>query len=412
MKILQLCKKFPYPLKDGESIAVSYLAKALVDLGCEITLLCMNTTKHYLDIEDLPADYNHYKEIHFTELDNSVKPLEAIKNLFSKDSFHVVRFISQDFTDKLVDLLKRETFDIVQLETLYLAPYVDTIREHSDALITMRAHNVEHEIWERITQNTKLLPKRLYLSYLAKKLKRFEVNSLNDYDYLIAVTNRDLNRFKKLGYRNGAAASPIGIDVNAYEAVDLDFNKISLSFIGSLDWMPNLEGVDWFLNKVWNTVSQRFDDIELHIAGRNTPDHIKALKNDRLIVHGEVPSAMDFINSHPIMIVPLFSGSGMRVKILEGLVLGRIIITTSVGLEGIHAEHKKEVLIADTPEEFMECIRYCYEHPKQLQRISNQARQFVHRHYNNHSNAHDLKSLYTSLLQKYKSTPSDLVVEK
>ena len=74
MKILQLCKKFPYPLKDGESIAVTYLSKALKELGSEITLLTMNTKKHYFNISELPKDYDHYQAIHFTDVDNELKP--------------------------------------------------------------------------------------------------------------------------------------------------------------------------------------------------------------------------------------------------------------------------------------------------------------------------------------------------
>ena len=83
MKILQLCKKFPYPLKDGEAIAVTYLSQALRDMGCDITLLCMNTTKHYTNLDKLPDDFDHYEEIICTDLDNKIKPLEAFSNLFS-----------------------------------------------------------------------------------------------------------------------------------------------------------------------------------------------------------------------------------------------------------------------------------------------------------------------------------------
>ena len=402
MKILQLCKKFPYPLKDGESIAVTYLSKALHELGCEMTLLCMNTTKHYTDVNTLPLDFNHYKEIHVSKLDNSIKPIAAFKNLFSKDSYHISRFVSQDFKRKLIKLLTENTFDIIQLETLYLAPYVETIRKYSDALITMRAHNVEHEIWERIKNNTRLLPKKWYISYLTKKLKRFEIERLNDYDYLIAVTDKDLKKFKNLGYKNGAIASPIGIDIAQYQGVKVKENSLSMCFIGSLDWMPNLEGVNWFLQNVWEEAKSRNEGIELHIAGRNTPNSIRNLKDNSLKIHGEVPSAINFIQSHPIMLVPLFSGSGMRVKILEGLALGRIVITTSLGLEGIDAKHQQEVLIADTPEEFLKCIQFCQQYPTKVKEISERAMTFVKKYYNNHTNAHDLKSLYTDLLNKYK----------
>ena len=285
---------------------------------------------------------------------------------------------------------------------MYLAPYVNVIRKYSSALITMRAHNVEHEIWERIKENTTLLPKKWYLSYLAKKLKKYEIEKLNDYDYLIAVTDKDLKKFKKLGYKNGAMASPIGIDVSDYTKNTINLEHLSMCFIGSLDWMPNLEGLNWFLEQVWDQVNQKFPDLELHVAGRNTPDKIMQLQSGKLKIHGEVNSAIRFISKHPIMIVPLFSGSGMRVKILEGLALGRIIITTSLGLEGIDAEHMKEVMIADTPEDFIRCIEYCYKYPQKLQDISERAKVFVSKHYDNQTNAYELKNLYSKLIDKYK----------
>ena len=84
MKVLQLCKKFPYPLKDGESIAVTYLSKAMSQLGCDISLLAMNTTKHYTDISSLPSDFDHYSKIYTSRLNNNINALDAFKNLFSK----------------------------------------------------------------------------------------------------------------------------------------------------------------------------------------------------------------------------------------------------------------------------------------------------------------------------------------
>ena len=150
MKILQLCKKFPYPLKDGESIAVTYQSKAFHEFGCEITLLAMNTTKHYTKIGKLPNGFNHYKEIHVTDIDNRVKVLKAFVNIFSSKSYHISRFDSKEYNDKLIALLQDNEYDVIQLETLYLTPYIDTIKQHSNAIVSMRSHNVEFEIWERI----------------------------------------------------------------------------------------------------------------------------------------------------------------------------------------------------------------------------------------------------------------------
>jgi polysaccharide biosynthesis protein PslH len=399
MKILQLCKKFPYPLKDGESIAVTYLSNALHNLGCDVSLLAMNTSKHYTDLQTLPADFNHYKEIHVTQLDNVVSVAGAFKNLFSKDSYHVSRFISQEFEAKLIALLTTNEYDVVQLETLYLAPYIDVIKKYSNALVTMRAHNVEFEIWERITNNTKFLPKKLYLKYLTAKLKKYELEHLNKYDYLIAVSDRDLKKFKELGYKNGAMSSPIGLDLKQYNIATSvkDSLNTNLCFIGALDWMPNMEGLKWFLDEVWPKVNLTHPNVKFHIAGRNTPQWLLDLDQPNVKVHGEVDDAIAFVNQYTAMIVPLFSGSGMRVKILEGMALGKVVITTNMGREGIEATHAKELLIANTPEEFLTEISNLVNNKYDVSTIGQNAQTFVSDFYDHGINANKLLEKYLKL---------------
>lgn len=401
MKILQLCKKFPFPLKDGESIAVTYLSRALNDQGCEITLLSMNTSKHYLDINHLPAGYNHYTAIHTVDVYNHVHPWDAFLNLFSSDSYHVTRFISHDFEKKLISLLEKDHYDVIQLESIILAPYIPVIRKHSKAVIAMRTHNVEHEIWERIAENTSFWPKKWYLQHLARKLRNFEIGQLHSYDLLVAITQKDLNTFRELGYRNHAVVTPIGLDTKDYLPDFSSYQRpITLSFIGSLDWIPNQDGLKWFLENVWNNIHTQFPELEFHIAGRNTPDWILNLKMPKVIVHGEVPDAVTFINQHSVMIVPLFSGSGMRVKILEGMSLGKVVITTTLGLEGIDAHHQHELLISDTAESYEQNIRFCIQYAGVLPEFGKKAVQFVSEHYDNREIAVNLISAYQKILGK------------
>ncbi|TVR82374.1 MAG: glycosyltransferase [Saprospirales bacterium] len=408
MKILQLCKKFPLPLKDGESIAVTYLSRALNDLGCEVTLLAMNTSKHYINLDDVKHLSGHYKSIHTVDIDNAIKPVQALKNLFSSDSYHVSRFRSDAFSQKLEELLKSENYDIVQLETLYLAPYMETIRRHSDALVVMRSHNIEHEIWDRITHNTRFLPKKWYIKYLSKKLKNFELGVLNDYDFLVPISQRDLQKFRNLGYMNGARTIPIGIDFKDYNPNMNSFRKNpSVSFIGSLDWIPNYEGINWFLNEVWPDVHEKFPELELHIAGRNTPDDLYRWSKSKVLIHGEVRDAREFINQHPMMIVPLLSGSGMRAKILEGMALGKVVITTSMGLEGIEAQHNEQVLVADSPEEYLECFQKCLSDTELMINISKNAQKFVSENFNNYELAKNLIFSYKKYMKEHGFSTSD-----
>ncbi len=395
MKILQLCKKFPYPLKDGEVIAIHNLSKALDHLGCEMTLLCMNTTKHYFDTSQLPSALDHYQRIQHVEVDNQLKVKDAFLNLFSSDSYHIARFVSASFTEKLIHLLQKEKYDVVQMETLYLAPYIPIVKKYSDAVIAMRAHNVEHEIWERVAENTAFLPKKWYVNYLSGKLKKFEIQQLQNYDVLIPISQKDLMKYEALGFKNKSVLTPIGIDESTYQADYTSYEKdLSISFIGSLDWMPNQEGLQWFINTAWPEILKAYPDLQLHIAGRNTPEWFRKLEQQNVKVHGEVPDARAFINQHSIMIVPLLSGSGMRVKILEGMALGKIVLTTSIGLEGIAATHRENILIADTPEEFLACIRFCDKHKNKLIEIGKNAKTFIRKEYENTAIARKLLDTY------------------
>jgi len=407
MRILQLCKKYPFPLKDGEAIAINHLAKALHQLGNELDLLCMNTPKHPADLSRRPEALQFYQQISVVNVDSSIKVFDAFTNLFSEESYHISRFVSDDFASKLKQILQEKNYDIIQLETLYLAPYIPVIRQYSKAKISMRAHNVEHEIWERIEKNTSILPKKWYLGYLSKKLKNFEVRQLHQYDSLIAITEKDLDSFRKLGYNGSAAVIPIGIDQEDYRQNPESYQQdLSISFIGSLDWMPNQEGLQWFLDHIWKDLRKHFPKLSLHIAGRNTPDWIRQLESPNIKIYGEVPCASSFINQHSLMIVPLLSGSGMRAKILEGMALGKVVITTSLGLEGIEATDRKEVLVANQLSEFIDCIEYCYHSNGQLSRIGQNARQFIANHYDNLSIGRNLHQYYQSLLQPERSAVS------
>ncbi len=405
MKILQLCKKIPYPLKDGESIAVTYMSKALHDAGCEVTLLSMNTSKHYTQLSEITEGFDHYKNVHVTDLNNDLNPIDAFVNLFSKDSYHVSRFVCDKFESKLKEILSTEDFDIVQLETFYLTPYIPVIKKYSKAIVSLRAHNIEHEIWERITSNTSSPVKKWYLNHLTNKLRNYERNHVNEYDYIITVSDRDLKRFKGIGYTNGAMATPIGLNLKDYIEVNPKTDNNGICFIGALDWMPNIEGLQWFLKNVWPILQKSNAGLKFHIAGRNTPDSIMKLASKNIVVHGEVPNAQLFMSRFPVMVVPLFSGSGTRVKILEGLALERGIVTTSIGLEGINARHEKEILIADDPTTFAQSINKLLSSDKLLTDMGKKGKAFVINHYDNKDAAEKLIDKYQKLMASpaYKS---------
>ncbi|NNF34315.1 MAG: glycosyltransferase family 4 protein [Saprospiraceae bacterium] len=396
-----MCKKFPFPLRDGESIAIHNLSTALVGEGCEVSLLAMNTTKHFVDLSKINDQCNHYHEIHTIDVDNRIKVLDAFLNLFTSESYHVSRFVSSEYQKKLSELLLQNRYDIIQLETMYLTPYVKTIRDLSNAKIVLRSHNIEHEIWDRITNNTGSILKKQYLNYLTGKLQKYELKNLNSYDSIITVSSRDLEIFKNLGFKKPGISIPIGLRLDEYpfNKGDLDDSGVrKVCFIGAMDWIPNREGLLWFLKDVWSDLIGIFPFLELNIAGRNTDKDLMNIDIPNCIHHGEVESAISFISSHHIMIVPLLSGSGTRVKILESLALGVPVISTSIGYEGIALNDRKEVLKADTKEEFINAFKEIIDHEVSRNEVVENGRQHVNTYYNHVLSGKKLKQHYEEIL--------------
>ena len=179
MRILQLCHKAPFPPRDGGSIAMNNLTQGLINLGNEVQVLAINTPNNYIDISTLDKKYREQTNIQTAYKDTSIKISSALSNLFSNKSYNIERFISKEFEVLLTQFLTENKYDIVQMESLFVAPYLGLIRKMSDAKIVLRAHNVEFEIWHRRYLACKNPLKKSYLKLLSRRLKRYEINLLN-----------------------------------------------------------------------------------------------------------------------------------------------------------------------------------------------------------------------------------------
>ena len=354
----------------------------LLEAGHHIKVLAVNSPKYGVKASDIPEAYQQKTGIELIDVDLRVRPLKAFVNLFTKKSYHVERFISKEFKERLAEVLEKEQFDVVQLEMLYMMPYVDTIREHSKAMIVLRAHNVEHKIWERIAKETRFFIKRWYINHLAKTLKEYELSALETVDGIAAITRKDAAFFRKY------CSKPI-IDI-PYGVYPEEFTpkyeiegKPRFYHIGSMNWMPNEEGIRWFINEVLPKTVEKVYDFVYHLAGRNMPEWLTNLKDEHVDVVGEVPDAKEFVANHDVAIVPLLSGSGIRIKIIESMALGKTVITTRVGAEGIQYDEDVNIIIAENKAKMVEAIRSLNENPQTAVRIGQAARKLVEETYDN-----------------------------
>lgn len=404
MRILFLANKMPYPTKDGGTIATLSMAKAIARLGNQVTILAMNTYKHNYNIQDLPKELKELIEFHTVSVDTKIKPPELLINLlFSGLPYNAKRFVSHNYEQALIELLDKNKYDIVQLEGLYLYPYISTIRKHFKGKIALRAHNIEHEIWKRTLQNQKAGVRKWYIKLLTRRMRKFEINSLNKFDILIPITERDGHVFEFLGNKAPKCVAPVGIDIDKYDLVTIEDIKPDLAFIGSLDWGPNQEGIKWFLDNVWPLILKSRPDAKFHIAGRNAPKNYELdVRRQNVVFHGEVDDAMAYLTHYNYMIVPLLSGSGMRVKIIEGMATGRVVFTTTIGVEGIDAQNGKHIFIEDQPYKLAAIINKVLSDSKLTKETSLKAREFIEKEFGNEQVAQKLIQFYQTHLNDHK----------
>jgi glycosyltransferase involved in cell wall biosynthesis len=402
MNILQLCNKFPYPPKDGGAIAIYNLTEGLSRDGHNITLLAMNTKKHFVIPDEAAAAIKDVAQLEYVNINTSISFVKAIINiLFSRIPYNAERFITNKFAKKIGSILTKKKFDIVQLEGLYLTPYIKTIRQYSDARISLRAHNIEHEIWKRIAFNEKNIFRKKYLKILARRIERFEKDSLNTYDLLVPITNRDAEILSRMGNKKPFKVIPSGFNTEKINYASKEVNLRSLFFLGSLDWIPNQEGLLWFLEMVWLKIITKNPEVEFFIAGRNAPKWLKKRisKYDRIIFLGEVEDAYEYMADKAIMVIPLFSGGGMRVRIIEGMALGKVIVTTSTGAEGIDIRHNENIIIADSATDFEKEIVNLLDNKSFFTKIGENARKFVIENMDNKKITAELAEFYKANLR-------------
>lgn len=398
MKVLQLCNKPPYPSVDGGTLAMNSITQGLLSAGCEVKVLSMCSDKHPVLESRMTEEYCRATRFEAVHIDLGLHPLDAGVAVLCGESYHVKRFVSKEFARKLVQVLEAERFDVVHVESVFMTPYVHIIREHSEAKVFLRAHNVEHTIWRRVAQSERNPFKRWYLKHLSLTLAAYEREHLNDYDGVVSITENDAQQLREMGCRKPMLAIPFGITPETGTRVEEEPN--SLFHIGSMDWMPNQEGVRWFLKQVWPKVHKRMPQLTLYLAGRRMPDDLMRLDMEGVRVLGEVPDAMYFIESKQINVVPLLSGSGIRVKIIEAMSVGKVVVTTSIGAEGIGCTDGRDVLIADTPEQYVEQLERCVNDPELCRTIGGNAACLIAEKYGNEQLTKRLLEFYDLILNR------------
>ena len=393
MRILQLTHKFPYPYHDGGTIAVKSLAEGLSKAGVELDLFSLNTDKHLVtesQIEDFKT-HSVYKIINSNQLDTTESKSGAVWSIFfGKESYFINRFYKAEVAIDLKAQLNAVKYDAIIIESLYMFPYFDELRKAVPNIpIVLRAHNIEFELRSRQRQEEGSWIRRLYLKSEIRKLKA---------DLIATVSDREAQKIENELKGDHVITIPIGMSVSEIYKDKRTSNLFKIGFIGSLDWSPNINGLKWFVSKVWSQCNSA-KIIECHIAGAYAGSDVQFLKEESLNYIGQVESSADFMLTLDLLIVPLFSGSGTRVKILEAMSLGVPVLSTSLGAEGIDVHPGSNILVADTQWDWIGIVKDYSKKSDALIEIGRNAQELIREKYNIEAIGKKLKKEIDDLVQ-------------
>lgn len=371
--VLILSNKLPYPDSDGSSIAMARMLEVLVMKKFSVHFLAINTNKHF---KDIGVSREHIPTVTFEAFvwDTSPKVLSAITNLSSSAPYHVSRFYIPTLLNRLKKF-KDGMFDTIILEGAFMGMYLNECKRIGNRII-LRAHNVEHQIWTRLTINEVSRLKKWYLKLQSNRLKRFESNLARSVDQIWCISKNDLEWFEL--HTNKCHFIPTAV------LPQKDPEKIvplKCHHLGALDWAPNIQGLQWFISEIWPKVIKIIPKAEFHIAGNNPPSNFKVPEKLNIFYHGQVENAVNFMHNHGISIVPLLAGSGMRIKILQNSAAGVPTLSTAIGAEGIFKKGSDKAIIVESEQEFISGLIRLFESPDTTQVLAKKAKEDILRRF-------------------------------
>jgi glycosyltransferase involved in cell wall biosynthesis len=407
LKILFLSHFVPYPPKGG-CFQRNYNLLTRIAAVHDVHLIAMrhrSSTHPDAETSNARAELlRHCEAVDIIDITANTRParmaVSALGNLPRLMPLSASIYESNLMRQRLRELRQTQRFDLAHFDTIGLAQYLDDV---GNLPRVMTHHGAESHMIRRRIQRERSPAKRAYFVYEWLALQRYERRHCPRFDANIVMSEDDGSILKRIAPE--ATFTPIenGVDLDFFTPVPPTANR-ALIFAGRLDQYSNRDGILNFMHTVWPLLRRQHEDAVIHIVGNNPPDALRRMADDdaRVKVHGFVSDVRPFFRDSAAMICPLRDGGGTRIKILDGLALGMPIISTSVGIEGIAVVPERDLLVADSTDEFLHQITRVFTDAALRDRLASNARQLAEERYSWDSLADDLGRLYGELVERHR----------
>jgi len=329
MNILYITNKPIYPIVDGGCFAMDSFLRSLIRFAT-VKHLTVATHKHPFNRSNYPLDIANKTQPEGSFILTKTNFFNLFKAIITNQSYNASRFYNEEFSSKIKTNIQQNSYDCILLESAYLLVYTTALKSVFKGKIILRAPNVEYKIWEDYTRFSRSFLQRTMYRYLTAQLKHFELSAIRKIDHILAITENDSAQFKKDGIDVPIDVVPFGIEEIASIPPEILPSKIF--FLGAYNWKPNLDAALFLINEIVPELIKIHPNLELHLAGTFMPNSLLAHASKHIITHGKVTSSSDFILNHGILVAPIFSGSGVRIKIVEALSQGIPVVASSIAM--------------------------------------------------------------------------------
>ena len=292
--------------------------------------------------------------------------------------YAVAKFTSTD-VQRLVSQWDRERrFDVAVCDFLSASKNFPASLNTPSLLFQ---HNVESALWQRQAKYESNLAKRLVFKVEAAKMTRYEQLTVKRFDHIIAVSEHDRVLMSSMTDPSRISVVATGVDLKEYAEIanqqEDQTQGFEILFLGSMDWEANIDGVDYFCRGIWPKVKSHIPEAKFCIVGRNPHARVKKWASESIEVTGRVESVQPYLKRAAVFVVPLRIGGGTRLKIYEAMAAGKAVVATTIGAEGLDIEHNKNILIADTEEDFAAAVIDLLRNDARRQQLGAEAAQLA-----------------------------------
>jgi polysaccharide biosynthesis protein PslH len=374
LNVLVLSAHLPYPPRWGFGTRVFQLMRQVASRH-DATLLCyasagdesVERLREEFPVEAVARDAQSERE----------KRLTQLRSLASRLPYDCYTTHSAEMQVAIDRLCASRRFDVVQLESTLLAPF----RLPPGTPVVLDEHNVDYEVYARMHESERSPLRRAFYRSQERRFRRYEQRCWGEVAACVMTSDREVEIVRRHAPCAFAATVPNGVDVNYFAPSDAPVEPQTLVFNGVLDYRPNIDGVNFLVDEVLPLVRRRWPDVRLTVVGRGSPAEVEALRRRGVDATGEVPDVRPHLQRAAVVVVPIRMGSGTRLKVVEGLSLGKALVSTTVGHEGVGVRDGEHLLVGDTAEGFAEQIGRLFEDAALGERLGRAGRELMMREY-------------------------------